>query len=49
MLVGYNIPIILRRSWGIDQQKLIREALIPGFIKGEAFVGDEITIDITLV
>lgn len=49
MLYGYNTPIILRKSRGIDQHKLIEEPFIPGFIKGEVFIGDEITIHITLV
>lgn len=49
VLVGCSVPVVLRKSAGMEEYEVVGEAFMPGFMRGEAFEGDKMTVDISLV
>lgn len=49
VLIGCSVPVVLRKSGDIHEYEVVGEAFMPEFMKGEAFRGEKITVDISLV
>lgn len=49
VLIGCSVPVVLRKSGGVDEYEVVGEVFMPEFMRGEALAGNKMTVDICLV